>query len=197
MKFVRVVIGALAVLAILLIATLAQARNPYDDARATTRLLWSTMAPFKCSAVVIDRDVALTAKHCAQVTGLMVDNLPAVVVAVHALEDVAILSVPGLACPCVQISAMRPALDERIVLVGYLYGDIKVTSQGEYLGPVVTPEGIHYGVVMAMSGPGMSGGGVFRVYVTGEIQLVGIISAMAPLGNPALYVEVSKDANLW
>jgi len=185
------------VILVLLALSPAQAANPFADARAATRKLSSSVVRNTCSAVVIAPNRALTAKHCAEIPGLLVDGLPATVTRAHPVEDIAELNVPGIACPCVQISATRPALDESIVVVGYLYGDVKITARGEYLGDVVTPTGEHYGVVMAMVGPGVSGGGVFRVLITGEIRLLGVVSGMAPLGSPTFYVEVSRDAQLW
>lgn len=191
----KIVAGLILLFAFVSLA--AHAATPLNDARATVRLLSSAVSPFKCSAVVIAPEVALTAKHCVDIPALLVDALPATVSRTHPLEDVAELSVPGLACPCAKISPNRPALDEALIVVGYLYGELLVVSHGEYLGAVTDPAGLHYGIIMAAVGPGMSGGGVFRVFVTGEIYLVGIQSAMAPLGIPGLYVEVSRDMNLW
>jgi len=181
----------------LLIVLPAQAANPFNDARAATRLLKSATVQGTCSAVVIAPEIALTAKHCTGLPDMLVDGLPAAVARTHPTEDIAQLSVPGLGCPCVQIGADRPALDETIVVVGYLYGDIKVTSRGEYLGPAISPDKEHYGLATAAVGPGMSGGGVYRVYVTGEVRLVGVLSGMSPQGNVAFYVEVSRDAAPW
>jgi len=192
-------LGCLFVGILIAILTLshAQAANPFTEARAATRLLSSKAVATTCSAVVIAPEIALTAKHCASIPGLLVDNLPVDGVRAHPSEDVAELTVPGLACPCVKVGAVRPVLDETVLGVGFLYGQIPVTARGEYLGQVVSPEGEHYGLATLNVGPGMSGGGVFRVFVTGEVTLVGIISGMTPHAGLCFYVEVSKDAPTW
>jgi len=181
---------------LLAFATAAYALNPFADARATVRLVTGDPATRTCSAVVIAPEVALTAKHCEVIAGMLVDGKPAKIVKSHAVEDVTLLSVPGLACPCAEVSTVRPMLDETMLFIGWLYGDFKMTARGEYLG-TTKDEGASYGVGVAPAGPGISGGGVFRVFVTGEVQLVGIISAKSVDGGAVRYVEVSKDALRW
>jgi len=156
---------------LLAFATAAYALNPFADARSTVRLVTGTDGG-SCSAVVIAPEVALTARHCEVITGMLVDGKPAKIVKSHAVEDVTLLSVPGLACPCVEVSTVRPMLDETMLFIGWLYGDFKMTTRGEYLG-TTKDEGATYGVGVAPAGPGMSGGGAVR------------------------YVEVSKDTFHW
>jgi len=186
-----IVAGVLAILAIS-----AYAANPFADARASVRLVTGGPNTGSCSAVVIAPNQALTAKHCDNITDMLVDGKPAKIVWSSPTEDVMSLSVPGLECPCAPVSTVRPALDETLLFIGWLYGDFKMTTRGEYLGRV-QDEGLNYGVGVAPTGPGMSGGGVFRVFVTGDIPLVGIISAKSVDGGAVRYVEVSKDALRW
>jgi len=189
-------VGVLIAWAALVLPAIANAANPFADARAATRLLKGDNG--SCSAVAVAPDVVLTAKHCTVLSNMHVDGKPVAQIIVHKTADVAFLSVPGLACPCVPIGAVRPQMDEGLVAVGWLYGDFIVTSRGEYVGQAVNPEdGQSYGIFMGSVGPGMSGGGVFRVFVTGEIALIGILSSMASTGAPALYVEVSTDSDVW
>jgi len=185
------------VIVVLLAMQSAYAANPFAEARAATRLLTSATVANTCSAVVTAPGVALTAKHCTVLPDILVDGLAATVARQHPIEDVAELSVPGLGCPCAPVGAIRPMLDETLLGVGYLYGSIPVTARGDYLGQVASPEGEHYGFATINVGPGMSGGGVFRVFITGEIQLVGIISGMTPQAGLCFYVEVSRDTKTW
>ena len=187
--------AVLGVLVGLAVATPAVAGNPFADARAATRLVDSDVAGAKCSAVVIAPGTALTAKHCVDsIPKMRVDGKEVVGAVSHLSQDIARLTVPGLACPCVEVGAMAPQKDETVISVGWLFGDLLITSRGEYLGVFVSPDDKQpYGIFMGNVGPGMSGGGVFRVFVTGEVRLVGILSAMGQNGFPGIYVEVDTQ----
>ena len=170
--------------------TSLSAANPYADARATVRRMVD-ISGGKCSAVVIAPGVALTAKHCTDAMPAQVDGLDVKSHASHPTQDVSRLTVPGLKCPCAALGTVRPTPDEAIAALGYLYGDALITSRGEYLEQVLnTDDSQTYGLFMGNLGPGMSGGGVFRIFLTGEVKLVGILSAMGKQGFPGLYVEL-------
>jgi S1-C subfamily serine protease len=72
-----------------------------------------------CSAVVIRPEVALTARHCIQSDMAVDGNVVAwVETASQETTDIAILHVPGLACPCVA-PGKRPNAGDRVIAVGY------------------------------------------------------------------------------
>lgn len=171
------------------------AGNPLADARAATRLMTSDVSGAKCSAVVIAPGVALTAKHCVDsIPEMKVDGKAVVGSVSHLTQDISRLTVPGLDCPCVDVSTVAPQRDETVIVVGWLYGDMLITSRGEYGGVFTNPDDKQgYGIYMGLVGHGMSGGGVFRVFVTGEVRLVGILSAMGQNGFPGIYVEVDAQ----
>lgn len=71
-----------------------------------------------CSAVVIKRNVAITAAHCLQ-NGMAVDGLPAQSVEMWLThKDIAVLHVPGLKCPCAT-PGVRPAKGDQVLAVGF------------------------------------------------------------------------------
>jgi hypothetical protein len=164
-----------------------------------------------CSAVVIAPKFALTARHCLS-RDLAVDGLPAdyVTAAAPQNEDVALIHVPGLRCPCASIGA-RPVPGDTIVAVGF-----PVKAEGKQ---VVSPEAKvkHVGTVDALApwlgqipmlagavfifsdrpiiDHGDSGGGVF-VLQEREWKLVGINSIGVPVAPSSPFMPpVAESAS--
>lgn len=185
---------SLLVTLVLSLFCLTACASPTTKARAVVHKMTSATTSASCSAVAIAPGQALTAAHCLAIPDPRVNDLPVTGSTQHLVEDLAVLTVPGLQCPCAAVSPRRPALDEEVFAVGYLYGEFKILARGGYFGRVTSPEGQHFGHAGLVAGPGTSGGGVFMAYVTGEVLLVGVITGMTPLGTPTFYVEVSQDA---
>lgn len=165
--------------------------SPTAQARATVRLMKNDHDQ-SCSAVVVAPGKVLTAAHCLVMHEPVVDGKKITAVTVHKTQDIALLTVPGIQCPCARLAPRRPAMEEALTLVGFLYGDMQLATRGEYQGRVVYDD-LTYGIVSASGGPGTSGGGVFMIYVTGDVLLVGIISRGPTFATPTLYVEVLRD----
>lgn len=71
-----------------------------------------------CSAVTVAPGRALTAKHCLQ-RGMTVDGYKVEKIVTSAgYDDIAVLHVPGLVCPCVA-PGVRPAKGDQVIAVGF------------------------------------------------------------------------------
>lgn len=73
---------------------------------------------YGCSAVVIAPNTAYTAKHCVDGMNMHVDRLPITKVVPSPEIDLALLTVPGLACPCAEIGK-KPEVGSPVKAVGF------------------------------------------------------------------------------
>lgn len=140
--------------------------------------------PSSCSAVVIGRNIAYTAKHCLDIPDLHVDGKPMVSYSAYPNKDLAVVTVPGLACPCVSTAVKGANRGDTVYAVGFPLGNPKVTTRGE-AQQHITHDGQEYLVAVLPALPGMSGGGVFSA----AGRLLGVVSASAA-GVLTLIVEL-------
>lgn len=177
----------LLVFAASLFLSIAQAAGgpPVD----TVRLMTVNGNPM-CSAVVLDENIALTARHCIG-KGVAVDGKPAskVVMPVPgAGPDIAVLFVPGLQCPCATLGDL-PAVGTNGVAVGFPAkdGQRKVVDSGPVMSieapSVIAPWIAGYdeefsNKYILIDNPvlehGMSGGALFVEKEPGVWVVVGI-----------------------
>lgn len=116
MKYLTAAIYAFAAAVLLTVALPTHGSNlpPVDAVR-----LMTVEGEHACSAVVIAPNVALTAGHCLRPDDEMrVDGKLVTVVKFPAGKDIAVLRVPGLACPCVSFG-VKPQKGDQIIAVGY------------------------------------------------------------------------------
>lgn len=154
-----------------------------------------------CSVVAIAPNRAFSARHCSLVQEPVVvlkdgTKLPIQRTFVDPERDLALFVVPGLKCPCAQISQVEVIQDEQVISVGYPMGLAQVVQDGFFQNRVVMEEiGYNYELLQsALNGiPGMSGGGLF-VIRDGNPYLVGIMVAMWPGTNISFSVEVKEDS---
>lgn len=144
-----------------------------------------------CSAAVIAPDTALTARHCLD-DDMIVDGRP-VEQSISMREDVswldvAILTVPGLECPCIAIGE-RPKVGNQVIAYGFGPREDDTRTSGvsrvAFVGNLTdymkefepTPlNGAEYIVTdRFVLAPGDSGGGLFAMQ-DGEWRVVGINS---------------------
>lgn len=144
------------------------------EAAPTVRLLKG--ANGSCSAVVVAPGYALTALHCEQAIDPKVDGHPVTVWRKFSAKDIAVVKVPGLACPCASAGAKALA-GERVSAIGFPYNIGLLLSYGESQGDVIYDDET-YLLHTAATMPGMSGGGVF-VIREGRVWLVAITSQAA------------------
>jgi S1-C subfamily serine protease len=140
-----------------------------------------------CSAVVIRPGVALTARHCLS-QGITVDGKPVafVVAPMDEGKDIAVISAPGLECPCALVGR-RPAVGDKIVAVGFpggaegrqdvSAGTVRAVGSVAEIAPWIAehPLAAHTFILsdVPMLEGGESGGGLFAVQ-DGKWRLVGI-----------------------
>lgn len=134
------------------------------------------------SGVLIANGKMLTAAHVAITPNLFVvkngKRLEAKVIKINEKDDVALMEVKGLTCPCASVAWGQEKVDSKVFAVGYpVYEQYKmqVRTTGNVQGYV---DGfIKFSASLA---PGNSGGGVFN----SRGQLVGLTNAIAafPLG---------------
>jgi len=153
------------------------------EAAPTVRLLKG--ANGSCSAVVVAPGYALTALHCEQAFEPKVDGHPVAEWRKFSAKDVALVKVPGLACPCAVAGSKAPA-GERVSAIGYPYTIGLLLSYGESQGDVNYDDEtyMHH---TAITMPGMSGGGVFALR-GGRVYLVAVTSKAS--SGSALSVSV-------
>lgn len=154
------------------------------EAAPTVRLMQG--ANGSCSAVVVAPGLAMTALHCEQAFEPKVDGHAVSRWIKFSSKDVALVTVPGLTCPCAILSTPAPA-GERLAAIGFPYGIGLTVSYGESQGDVFY-EGERYLHHTAPTASGMSGGGVFVVR-EGRTWLVAITSRAAQSAS-ALSVPV-------
>lgn len=131
------------------------------------------------SGVVIKPEYIITDAHVvnapAQVKIVLKDNteVQAQVVKIDVTQDLALLRVEGLKCPCAKIATKDPEVHERMLAIGYPYatmiGGIQIGNEGNFQGFIrpdqVPPETGTATTRKVLSStniaPGMSGGGMF------------------------------------
>lgn len=143
-----------------------------------------------CSGVIIGQDTVLTAAHCAAGEQISVGDVPAKVIKIDPSIDLALLTVPGVSCPCAPISVKDLQVDSPIATIGFPLGGPQIVTEGRI--QAIWFEMVPY--VEIITSPitfGNSGGGVFQIQ-DGRWVLVGIVSAVAnaPL-NPFFSTPIS------
>lgn len=155
------------------------------------------------SGVLIAPELILTAAHVVQnANGLNIAGKAAVVLKNDPKFDLALVSVPGLTCPCIPLASETPRVDTPIIVIGYpLYNQIGFTQ--------IRTEGAVQGYPtfgrlqrMMMSAPvmfGNSGGVVVINTITGP-KVVGIVIAMAGAslgmyGVPVPHLSLAASLN--
>ena len=196
MKTFRTILAAL-LLALFCIAP-SYADTPMQQARSVVVLLgtMSTAGGGSCSAVVLKPGLALTAGHCTEIPEMVLKladgkTLPVTAFTVAPARDLAVLVVPGLTCPCAQLTREPIVQDELVMVVGFPYGmTAQVVTVGRAQARITDPDDSQeYLMTTAPAAPGNSGGGLF-VIRAGAAYLVGIMSKSSPNGNLTLSVEV-------
>ena len=129
------------------------------------------------SAVVLQKDLMLTARHVADNEGLVLSAGGAAikVVETHASYDVAAIK-GAVRCPCAEMAASDAKLDEMVTIIGWPNGIANQVVRGEAQGLHDIPGWGRMLVVAVATEGGNSGGGAF-VMRDGRWQLVGILVA--------------------
>lgn len=160
------------------------------------------------SGVVIRPGLILTAKHVAEVKGLVLTKGgtkgEGVIVSELDKVDLALIRYPlaESQCPCVKLAEYEAEVDETVYVIGYPLGLASVMTTGRSQGVMdvrlVDSWGMPHDlgkrlVLTAGVQPGNSGGGVF-VLRDGEYQLVGILVEMAGRpGGPISFAVPLED----
>ena len=165
-----------------------------ESARGYVRLIGADMG--NGSAVVLSPGVLLTAKHVAEAAPeLFIEpqHIKVKVLRVSKDHDLALVSAPGVECPCVELAPYAPSIDDEVTIVGFpLNGTVKtqIVTKGTLQGILENSY-----VTTAPATFGNSGGGLFV-----NNKLVGILVTMAgqpvpspfgTMGTPVNYLTMS------
>jgi hypothetical protein len=147
------------------------------------------------SAVAIQPGLFLTARHVAEIEGLVAGAVPVVFVGAPKDEtmDVAAVKSAAAVCPCAEFADFDARADETVVIVGWPRGIANVAARGESQGVHVVPEIGRRLMVQTVVAGGTSGGGGF-VMRDGRWQLVGILAEGS--STDSLLVPIS-DIRKW
>jgi len=165
----------------------AELKSPEAQIRAVVAKIVSAneLDKASCSAVVIAPDTAITANHCGGISDpiLILEDGTKLRITTGMryapyTDDVAVITVPGLKCPCVPIATEQVRLDEPVLVGGYPMGLAKFVTHGTVQGRIPSPSSmVEYILTDAKVAPGNSGGGMFVVR-DGKLELIGIIVAL-------------------
>ena len=147
-----------------------------------------------CSAVMIEPEVALTARHCMYMTSpvLTIDGIdyPVTEGFGNPALDLAIIIIPSAPCPCASPAPQLVQEGDPVIAIGYPYGVGKVVTYGEFQGWVMI-DGVLYGMTTAPARPGNSGGGMFN----SKGELIGILTMADPTGYLTFFVSIEPLLN--
>lgn len=147
--------------------------DPDLSMRSTVRLI-AEEGPVNGSVIVLQPGLVLTAGHVADVMQagrvLFIEpqHIQATVLRKSKYSDLALLSAPGVICPCAQLAESEPKIDDILTIIGFpLNAMIKgqVLTQGRFQG--FYEDKMTHSINAA---PGNSGGGVFK-----DGKLVGVL----------------------
>ena len=164
--------------------------NPRD-----TVLLIKSKTGTLGSGVVFAPGKMVTAAHVAEVTEYVVYKgykVPFTILFIDKRQDIAIIEVVGIECPCSPLSFDTPKVDEPVIKYGYaLYPTTLMLNRtdGRFQGIITMEEGQQWMLVTTPAAPGDSGGGVF-VKHGNRYLLVGILSALAATDQTGVDVLV-------
>ena len=129
------------------------------------------------SAVAIQPGLFLTARHIAEMKGILAGAAPVTFVSAPKDEtlDVAAMKSAAAACPCAEFADSDARPDEQVVIVGWPRGIANVVARGESQGVYLVSEIGRRLMVQTVVAGGTSGGGGF-VMRDGRWQLVGIVA---------------------
>ena len=192
--------------AALTLAVAATAADPVSEAKTMVHEL-SNGDPTKtgfCSAVALAPGVAMTAAHCAsgRLAGKVYLHANGKALPVTAWNlpnggDTALLTVPGLTCPCAE-RAPAVILESfaNVLVLGYPLGGELTETYGIFVGWMrVNGEGFvaqNLLVLTAPVKPGNSGGGAFIVGADGKPYLIGIVVAQLGDGRMSFAEDVTR-----
>lgn len=178
-----------------------------DDAQQAVVLI-SNDSGGNGSGVIIAPNVVVTAAHVAAASRPEDQlyarykgySLPIQVIKIDHENDMAILRIEGVKCPCVPVASKAPSKNEKVWAVGY---PVNSTVKNQ-----ITTEGISQGVnsdkklvFTAPIAPGNSGGAVFRRgWFNYELVTISVAAANASLGfmgsTPVWHLGVGPDTDL-
>lgn len=181
MKYLAAFAYAFAAAVLLTVALPTHGAGSRAEIRDTVRMLGDR----RCSGVVIQPGVVLTAQHCLAGDGssLTIGGVaPRVLAQGDDRLDYALLQYPDAVapCPCAPVAEREAERDEAVDIVGFPLGlGVQVLTTGHSQGVQDNPH-LPYGrrlVTTALVAGGNSGGGVF-VFRNGEFMLVGLLVEM-------------------
>lgn len=167
-------------LALVPAAAIGAATNPVRVAAAATLPLETADGSLRfCSLVVVAPDTAMTAAHCnAAPQASTIQNGKRLQITLWDLDpagrDLALLTIPGLECPCVPVGSKDDlVVGDPTVVFGYPFGGPLVATEGTYLSSrdvlvsneTSPPSYTTYSVLVTAGAifGGNSGGGLFVV----------------------------------
>ena len=125
--------------ALLLVGVATQTRAAdgltVEQALAAVRTVKDSDRDHSCSAVVVAPGRAVTAAHCAP-HAAFVEDVAVSIVTVMRTQDIAVLTVPGLECPCAPMEFTPPAKGEKVVVIGrrQYTTAVRMTKPGRVVG---------------------------------------------------------------
>lgn len=174
---------------------------PLAEARAVSHRILNDDSPgANCSVVAVSPGLGITAAHCGSLAagGKIVTDAGGeyaiTQVEPHGAKDIALVTAPGLPCPCVKQADFAAVQDEAVVVVGYPFNLGQIVTYGAVqLRAIVeaTDSAERFLIITAPVAPGNSGGGVFVVR-NDTLYLVGIVSRMASRGPISLISELDR-----
>jgi S1-C subfamily serine protease len=162
-----------------------------------------------CSGVIVAPEHVLTAAHCVSenLSVMRVQGLEVEQSVKNAERDIALLIVPEIGCPCAPVATARPAIDTKVIVVGFPMNFAQYLTEGRLMGAITDPQATPHirKYFMATSVPisfGNSGGPVFA-WIDGEYKVIGIISSVrgaefyGPVWHLSIAVSTETLARFW